>query len=86
MIDFIGYLYANFARVAEKMARAGRAGEMLVALGSSQDESVNKLLNFSDRDKPRQLHKHALFSLKITVLGVGAALAAARSPARRYDF
>ena len=51
-----------------------------------QGESVNKLLNFSDRDKPRQLHKHALFSLKITVLGVGAALAAARRPARRYDF
>ena len=51
-----------------------------------QGESVNKLLNFSDRDKPRQLHKHALFSLKITVPGVGAALAAARRPARRYDF
>ena len=31
----------------------------------TQGESVNKLLNFSDRDKPRQLHKHALFSLKI---------------------
>ena len=53
---------------------------------TNQGESVNKLLNFSNRDKPRQLHKHALFSLKITVLGVGAALAAARSPARRYDF
>ena len=57
-----------------------------IDLEVTQGESVNKLLNFSNRDKPRQLHKHALFSLKITVLGVGAALAAARSPARRYDF